>query len=376
MKKSILIVLYYYFPYVSGLSVYAKTLSEHLVGQGYKVTVLTTRYEKGLKKRENINGVTVLRVSVIRRIGKGVIAPSLWLKTIILACKADVVNFHLPFADAGISCLFIPKKKIYTTYHCDLNLGAGRLNSLIQKISYSLMEAVFKSSTKIIINSADYLAQSIFKKYLYKSVEIHPPVNDSNYYSVSHDALSHKLSLDTEYFKIGFAGRIVFEKGILYLLNAIPLLMKGIANFKIIIAGDFVNIAGGSVKKELDHLCRLYPDKIIFTGFLEHNELLQFYSVIDVLVLPSIDPLESFGMVQVEAMLCGTPVIASNLPGVRLVVEKTGFGALAKPRDSEDIAKKIIELAHNRPTLDPRLLDQFRLRHSIGKYDALFQSAQ
>ena len=78
-------------------------------------------------------------------------------------------------------------------------------------------------------------------------------------------------------------------------------------------------------------------------GRLKFDDLVTFYSLIDVLVLPSVDPLEAFGMVQVEAMLCGTPVIASDMPGVREVISKTGYGRLIRKRDPEDIADKVCE---------------------------------
>jgi len=76
-----------------------------------------------------------------------------------------------------------------------------------------------------------------------------------------------------------------------------------------------------------------------FTGFLSDADLRAFYAMCDVVALPSVDPLEAFGMVQVEAMLCGTPVVASDMPGVRFPVQATGMGALARPGDPASVAQ-------------------------------------
>ena len=64
--------------------------------------------------------------------------------------------------------------------------------------------------------------------------------------------------------------------------------------------------------------------------------------------LPSINSLEAYGLVQLEAMICGTPVVASDLPGVRTIVKNTKMGLIAKRKDEKDLAKKLIEVLSNR----------------------------
>jgi glycosyltransferase involved in cell wall biosynthesis len=372
MKKSILIVLYYYLPYVSGLTGYARDLAENLVKQGHRVTVLATRHDKTLPEKEVINGVNVVRVPVLLKVSKGVFAPTFWLQVISMARKSDVVNFHLPLADVGLSSLFIKREKIISTYHCDLNLGKGILNKIIEKLSFFLMNIVLKKSGKIVANSIDYFAHSYFKKYVYKAIQIYPPINRINFGPTDYSALLKKLSLDDDSYKIGFVGRIVAEKGINYLLQAIPFMRDKIEHFQIVIAGEYGRVAGGSVIDDLTACAGKHSDKVIFAGFLKKNQLLEFYSMIDVLVLPSIDPLESFGMVQVESLLCGTPVIATNLPGVRVVINQTGFGYLIEPKNSEDLATKLIEMKENPPEIDCRKLEQFSLETSISQYEMVF----
>lgn len=372
MKKKILIVLYYYHPYVSGLSILAKNIAENLDQSKFEVTVLTTLFDASLPEKEVIHGVKVIRTPVIFKLSKGVISPLFWFQIIRLAKKHDIVNFHLPIADAGLSALFIPREKIITQYHCDLNLGNELLDKCISWISYLLMDITLCKSKKNIVTTLDYFSYSKLNKYINKSIQIYPPIDTNKFFQKPYKNLLNKLSISEKTFKIGFVGRIVAEKGIEYLLDAINYLQSEIQDFVIIIVGDYSNIAGGSVKKSLNKFIKKFPNRIIFTGYINHSELISFYSMIDVLVLPSIDPLESFGLVQIEAMLCGTPVVASNLPGVREIIKKTGNGLLSTPQNSKNIAEQIIKLYKQPITISKQSLSLFLLSKSIQKYQDVF----
>lgn len=366
-------VLYYYDPYISGLSIMVKRLAEGLVKQGYDVTVLTSRYNKELPKKEIINGVSVVRRPVLFSLGKGVIMPSLIWDIIRYSYKSDFINPYLPLAESGLAALLIPKRKIITGYVCDIYLGPKIFERLITFISITLMHLQLLRSSIVTSLSDDYFKHSKMKRYLYKSVPAYPPVALDEFTKVDPSNLITKLKL-TDEIKIGFVGRIVYEKGIGYLLNAVPELEKNLPSFKILIAGDYTNVAGGGIKEELDKYIEKYPNKIIFTGYLSDKERNQFYSCLDVLVLPSIDPLEAFGMVQVEAMLCGTPVVASNLPGVREVIQKTGYGKICEIKNSKDIASQIIEVVTNRHSYQPdagKVAQAFDPQKSIDTYAQL-----
>jgi glycosyltransferase involved in cell wall biosynthesis len=372
-NKKLLIVLYYYYPYVSGLSIYAKRIADGLVKKGVKVTVLTSRYKKGLLKREVVDGVEVLRRPVLFKLGKGVIMPTLPMDIILGGRDYDFVNPMLPMAEIGPILLFVPKKKIIVSYICDLFLGNKLLPKIITFLSSASMHLAMMRAKEIFALSFDYLSNSKMKKYQTKATAVYPII-DSDEFKPMRDwsgFYTSSLGIGKPTKKIGFVGRIVYEKGVKYLLESIESIDKGLADFKIIIVGDYKNIAGGSVKKELDFYVNKYPNKIIFTGYLNDDDLKRFYSGLDVLVLPSIDPLEAFGMVQVESMLCGTPVVASDLPGVREVVQKTGFGLLSRVKDPEDIANKILEVIKNRDKYVPsrkKIITIFNPEYSLDPY--------
>ena len=343
---SVLIGLYYYHPYLSGLSEYARRLAEGLVRSGCRVTVVCTRHEADLPEETWIEGVKVIRAPILLRHGKGVLSPAFWRRVVRLAKDHDVVNLHLPLPDSGLVAPFLDADRLLLTYHCDVNLGDALLDRVIEAISYRLMSVAMKRAAAIVGNSDSYFRNCRFREYGTKYRTIHPPV-DTALFRGGRDGRppgddgKRPPGDRGEPYTIGFVGRIVYEKGLQYLFEAIPRLRRSIGNVRVLVVGDSTGVAGGSVMDELRPYRDAHPETIRFLGRLSVDELVRFYHDIDVLVLPSIDPLESFGMVQVEAMCCGTPVVASDLPGVDEVVGATGFGRLARPRDPDDLAHQI-----------------------------------
>ena len=95
----------------------------------------------------------------------------------------------------------------------------------------------------------------------------------------------------------------------------------------------------------------------------------------DCLVLPSTDNLETFGIVQAEAMLCGVPVVASNLPGVRVPITMTGMGEVASITDNNDLANKIIKVLKNRNKYikNAKNLELFDYKKTVDEYEKVFR---
>lgn len=375
-KVKLLMVLYYYDPYVSGLSVYAKRIAEGLTKKGYDITILTARYDKNLEKTETINGVKVVRRPVAFKLGKGVIMPTLLWDIVRFSFRNNYVNVLLPLAESGLASIFIPKKKQITSYICDIYLGPRLHERIIEKLSMTLMHLQLLRSNRIICLSYDYMKNSKMSRYTFKAEPVYPPVAIDDFFPIDPKPLFKRIEIEASVIKIGFVGRVVYEKGINYLLQSIPHIEQKLSNFKIIIAGDYEKVAGGGIKEELDKYIAQYPNRILFTGYLNDQDRNRFYSGLDVLVLPSIDPLEAFGMVQVEMMLCGGPVVASDLPGVREVVKKTGYGRISKIKDPKDIADQIIEVLRNPKKYKPNretVQRSFNAQDAVNNYAAAIE---
>ncbi|MGD0202245.1 MAG: glycosyltransferase family 4 protein, partial [Bryobacteraceae bacterium] len=175
---------------------------------------------------------------------------------------------------------------------------------------------------------------------------------------------------------IGFVGRLAAEKGIHVLLDALERLLAAGHNARLLMAGDTDTVIGEAAyrRRILTRLGGL-GDRCRLLGIVE-PDLSAFYAACDVLALPSLNRTESFGLVQAEAMLCGTPVVASDLPGVRMAVRWTGFGRSVPPGDAgalaEAIAGVLAERAGGAPP--PQCIRQrFAAQDSIGRFEALLE---
>ena len=347
----VLFIENYYYPYVSGITESTKFLAENLAARkGFEVAVLCSNHDK-LPKEEVINKVKVYRAPVIMKISKGTVSPAFIRMAKKLAKEYDVVHFHLPMLEAGILSKVIDPKKIVITYHCDVNLRPGLLNNFIVKVMDNSHKKALKRVDRIVFSSLDYAKSTRFcSEFIDKATEIAPLHKNVK-----------KVNCKVKPHSIGFCGRIVEEKGIDVLLKAFEIVKKEIPDAELRIGGDYKNVAGGSIYPELKE----YVDKnkikdVHFLGKIPEKDLTKFYSELGVFTLPSINSLEAFGLVQLEAMICGVPVVASDLPGVRTIVQKTKMGLIAKKKDEKDLAKKLIEVLKNRDKyiVSPKELDK------------------
>ena len=189
-------------------------------------------------------------------------------------------------------------------------------------------------------------------------------------------AFADKLNLDSHQV-IGFVARLATEKGVEILLHALPRVLQAYPRARVLFAGQYQNVMGEQAyAQRLEPLLDQHADHWDFLGVLSSEELATFYPNCHVVVLPSLNSTESFGLVQVEAMLCGTPSIASNLPGVRQPVAQTGMGQVVPIGDADGLAQAIIEVLQNRPKYvrsRHEIAEHFSTARTADGYEALFK---
>jgi len=363
--KRILVSVTYYYPNISGVTIYAKLLAEELAKRKKQVTVLTSAYDKKSKTEETIEGVKIKRSKVIFRLGKGVIMPMFWRDSFLAVKEADVVNCHLPEIESVWLAVWakVLKKKLIVTHHCEFGFDGPISNKLIAVISYPFHLITYLLADKIVAYTQDYANHSMFLRLFKNKLEIIlPPIKVKSTPNPSFDKEgkfnNHKI--------VGFVGRIAWEKGLDVLVEA----MKQV-KAKLVLVGPYNNIAGGDKTIEKLKLNK----NIVLYGPIKHEDLGAFYQICDCLVLPSTSNLETFGIVQAEAMVCGCPVVASNLPGVRVPVNLTGMGMIAKVGDSQDLAEKITAvLIHGKKYYQDRAknLDLFDYKKTADEYEKMF----
>jgi len=346
----ILTVLTYYRPHTSGLTIYAERLARAFAKRGHQVTVMTSQYDASLPREEIIDGVKIIRVPVIARVSKGVLAPTFGLVATKLVAEHDVVQMHLPQFDApGVAArarLF--GKPAVLTYHCDIQLPSGAFNRIVNAVVDFQNNLAGILANHIVTYTQDYADNSPYlSRYKSKLTPILPPVEMPDPRPGAVEAFGKEHQVDERRPVIGMVTRFASEKGVEILLDALPIILKKYPKAQVVYAGQHLNVMG-----EQAYYDRLMP-KIreyegsghwTFLGNLAPVELAAVYPNLDVITVPSLNSTEAFGLVQIEAMMNGVPSVPSALPGVRQPVKMHGMGRVAKIGDPADLAACILEV--------------------------------
>jgi glycosyltransferase involved in cell wall biosynthesis len=375
----VLVALTYYRPHVSGLTIYVERLSRALASRGHSVTVLTSQYDRALPRREVLWGVDVIRVPVLMRVSKGVIMPTIGWEATRLVPAHDVLSLHLPQLDAaGLAVRGrVLRRPVVVTYHSDLILPPSPINRVAQAVSDLGNEAVAHLADRLVAYTDDFAQHSRYlSRYLHKVTVIPPPVEMPVPTPEALRAFRDQHHLDSSGPVIGLAVRLAAEKGVEYLLAALPRILERYPDARVLHAGPREAIGEAAYMQKLERLIDGYRDRYTFVGTLNAEQMAAFFGNCDVHVLPSINNTETFGLVQIEAALSGTPTVASALPGVRMPTQMTGMGRTAAPRDSAALAEAILEVLDQRERyVRPRapIAEQFSPATTAARYEAIFK---
>ncbi|MFX0200593.1 MAG: glycosyltransferase family 4 protein [Candidatus Hodarchaeota archaeon] len=152
----------------------------------------------------------------------------------------------------------------------------------------------------------------------------------------SREGIRREFNVGKDTAFIGAIGRLVWQKGFEYLIQAIPHILREFAQTKVLIVGE------GPLRKELEALGKSMKIEghLVFSGF--RSDVKEILSAIDILVVPSL--LEGFPMITLEAMAMGKPIIASDIDGIREQIIDGESGILIPPKDLNAIGEAIIKL--------------------------------
>jgi rhamnosyl/mannosyltransferase len=176
-----------------------------------------------------------------------------------------------------------------------------------------------------------------------------------------------------------FVGRLFPYKGLEYLLGAIKIISDKRRDFILFIVGE------GKLRKKLEKMLRDLKIKnlVKFTGALPDEELIKYYNLCDIFILPSIHKSEAFGISQLEAMACGKPVISTNLndSAVPWVNQHMKTGLIVEPKNSEALANAILFLLENKGIREEfgqnarkRIIKFFTQRRMIERTISVYKS--
>lgn len=207
----------------------------------------------------------------------------------------------------------------------------------IEKLVDTTNKWVLHRATKVVTNTKDYAQNSrILPDYLPKLEYIYPILGHQQ--AVKNINNKHKI-------RLGWIGRMASEKGLEFLIEAVELIEKEKPkwNIELVLAGPVWTSGEQKYKTNILKLIR-NKNNIKHIGELQDKQLEEFYASLDILVISSINATETLGMVQLEAMRIGVRVVATNLPGVREPIRKTGMGIVVEPKNAMALAEGIINL--------------------------------
>lgn len=378
-KLKILICLLYYVPHRTGLTIHVQRVAEELARRGHEVTVLTARYKTSLPRDAQMhNGVRVVRLWVPPiPISRGMVMPAYPWAALGLMLQHDVVWISTPMLETALTSVLasIARRKVVVTHHGDLILPKGAINRFISSTMFAMYKFMAKRAARLVAYSRDYADHSYYlKPFSDKVTPIYPPIHMPPPNPENVQKLREKWSYQGGPV-IGFSGRFVEEKRPDLLIQALEIINQKYPNARVVFCGEY-DIPYEATWERHQDLVRQYKNQLIFLGLVDDMQFMaDFYAACDVLALTSDS--ECFALVQVEAMLSGTPVVMTNTPGGRVPVQVTGMGKLANVGDWRSIGEAIVEVIQNREQyLRPReFVEQcFSFQETVDQYEAIFRT--
>lgn len=337
---------------VGGIARVVHDLSHKLVKDGHEVTVVTYKEGEALEF-ENDKGVKVYRVQNymihpnnftdwIMQLNFSITAKAIQL--ISEQGGFDVIHAHdwlVAYSAKTLKDAFqIP---IVSTIHATESGRNSGIHDDIQRYINDTEWLLTYESTEVIVNS-NYMKcelQRLFGLPFEKINVIPNGINLNNFNGINKDYdFRRKYAMDNEKI-ILYIGRLVHEKGIQHLISAMPKIIDGYNDTKLIIGGK------GGMYDELQQQVQALgiQNKVYFTGYLSSKDVQKMYKCADVAVFPS--TYEPFGIVALEAMLAGVPTVVSDIGGLNEIVEHGVNGMKSYAGNSNSIADSVLSLLYN-----------------------------
>ncbi len=324
-------------PYHGGMGAVAEQHAKALAHAGHVVTVYTPNGRKNIVATEQRDGVVIRRFHPLFRIGNGAVV----LPLVTALAQNDIVFLHYPaFGIAAATLLWAwtmgRGKKLFVYYHMD-PIATGLRGMIFRSLTAIVDPFLFRRADRIIVSSIDYAETGALSRRgdaMKKCVAL-PLGVDTERFSPGLRTQPSKMEFRLGEKNILFVGgmdRAHDFKGVSELLRAFA--TSGLDGAVLHLVGD------GTLREQYQTQAGTLKigERVRFHGALPLEALIRLHRCVDVLVLPSLSRSEAFGVVLLEAMASGIPVIASRLPGVRTVVEEGKTGWLVTPGNVEELA--------------------------------------
>lgn len=338
-KPQVLQVGKFYPPHMGGIETHLQALCGALCGVVDLRVIVSSDDNRTVE--QTLDGVPVQRIATLLTAFSTPICPAMVAR--IRASHADLVHIHLPNPTAVLAYLASGHRgRLVITYHSDTVR-----QKVMGRLFEPLLQAILRRSSAIIATSPNYLATSSALQPHRVRCHVIPYGIDVAQFEQRDPAAVDRVRRQYGDRLLISVGRLVYYKGFEYLIRAMTQ-VRG----KLLIIGD------GPLRGELGSLASQLgiADRVIFAGEIQNSAVAPYYHAADVFALPSVARSEAFGIVQIEAMAAGLPVVNTSLDsGVPFVSLHDRTGLTVPPSDPEQLAAAI-----------NRLLDDAGLRHSLG----------
>jgi len=342
-NRKIGIVSPYDWSYPGGVREHITHLAEELRRMGHEVIVLTPAsgpqshvkedyvYKLGRTTPIPVNG-SIARVTLVPALARRV-------KEVLSHEQFDILHIHEPFAPSlPLTALRLSRTVNVGTFHAYAPSSLSSTPHLAYTSARPILRHYFnRLDGRIAVSRA---AQRFIARYFPGDYRLIPNGVDLRRFGVL--ATPRPELMDGKH-NVLFVGRIEKRKGLKFLLRAIPLIQQRCPNTRFIIIGE------GSLRSGYEDFVRQHrwPD-VIFTGYVSDDDIASYYASCDIFCAPSTGG-ESQGVVLLEAMAAGKPVVASAIDGYCSVLTDGSEGLLVPPRDSTALAEAIIRLLYDEP---------------------------
>jgi phosphatidyl-myo-inositol alpha-mannosyltransferase len=327
-----------YYPYIGGIAEHVHHLSAELRRRGHTVKILTSKFE----------GRTIDCLSKvpdeehIRRIGHGLVIrsnksfaripiavrPIARVRRFFRDHQFDIIHVHGSLAPTLVLVAINASRAInVATFHAghDASLGYALFRSQLRPYFNALHGLIAVSET----------ARSSCDKYFPGDYRVIPNAIDLEFF---HPGAEPMPELTDRRPRILFVGRFEPRKGLKYLLMAMPEIVRQVPDVELVVVGT--GLLGYSYKTYLD---KEVQQHVRWAGLIPGEERPRYYVSCDVYCSPAIGN-ESFGIVLLEAMAAAKPIVASDIPGYRTVLDDGKQGICVRPRDVEGLAAAVVRL--------------------------------
>lgn len=314
----------YFPPTTGGIEQHMQVLCTGLARHVDVTVLVPSRSRRRIEER--LDGVRVLRVPEFGRYFSTPLCPSMAAE--LRRLSPDLVHLHFPNPTGDLAYLLSGSRApVVMTYHADV-IRRSRIFRLYRPV-FALLAPYVR---RIIVSSQEYLDGSAFLA-LYRDRCMLVP------FGIDLDSFALRIGEvdEVQELRRRHGERIILFLGVLRYYKGLDVLIRAMAR----VAGRLLIAGRGPQGASLDALTRELglADRVTFLGEVSERERRLLLHACDVFALPSIDRSEAFGIAQLEAMACGKPVVASDLPtGIRLVNQDGVTGMLVPPGDPDALA--------------------------------------